>query len=170
MGLKDTYKERKMKKGFTLIELLVVVLIIGILSAVALPQYQVAVLKSRTTELFTNVKSIAQAAEIYYMENGSWPTDLTTLSISFEGTLYAGDTNGANSAVITSKGIIYSLDMEDNKIDGQIVETGLRIAYDVKTKEFFCFADPSMELPNKVCKSLGGSFYSESYGWKRYKI
>ncbi|WP_428053825.1 type IV pilin protein [Candidatus Avelusimicrobium facis] len=57
--------------GFTLIELLVVVLIIGILSAIALPQYQKAVTKARFAEAFTNLKVMAEAIKRCELENGT---------------------------------------------------------------------------------------------------
>ena len=58
-----------MKKGFTLIELLVVVLIIGILSSVALPQYTKAVKKSRVATLTPILKSMIEAGEAYLLAN-----------------------------------------------------------------------------------------------------
>ena len=67
--------------GFTLIELLVVVLIIGILSAVALPQYQKAVVKARFAEAMVNLKSLAQAHKVCYLEKGEVCL-LSELSIS----------------------------------------------------------------------------------------
>ena len=74
------------KNGFTLIELLVVVLIIGILAAIAVPQYPKAVLKSRFVGAMVACDSLFHAAERYRLANNVWPSRLDELDIEMPGT------------------------------------------------------------------------------------
>mgnify|MGYP004589426731 CR=1 FL=1 len=79
-GMTSDWGGRTASAGFTLIELLVVVLIIGILAAVAVPQYTKAVEKSRAAGVIQKVKSLQNAVDMYLLAN-DWPTvQFTNLS------------------------------------------------------------------------------------------
>ena len=68
-------------------ELLIVVLIVGILSAMALPLYNKAVMKSRYSTLMPLTKAISEANEAYYLEHGEYATELADLTVKTDNDL-----------------------------------------------------------------------------------
>jgi len=158
-------------KGFTLIELLVVVLIIGILSAVALPQYQKAVTKSRMTQLSTAVNSIAQAEQRFFLANDTYTADRDNLDIEFAG---------SEETFPTQK---YSLKIKNGAcgLEGVFntsvypwvychltTTPSILLGYRLKTRvKICCNYTPSNALGNKLCQQeTQTTTPTESSGWR----
>lgn len=81
-------KKQRIHEGFTLIELLVVVIIIGILSAIALPNLLGQTGKARETEAKNSLGSIGVAQQTYFFERGTFADALTKLDITLESKYY----------------------------------------------------------------------------------
>ena len=146
----------KQKRGFTLIELLVVVLIIAILAVVALPQYQKAVLKSRTVQLQTLADALRDAQRVYYLAHGAYAEKFEDLDID----LPAGATitpYGTNSEQADwPNGMKAFVQMSSRFCYVRDTKKGIGIISFLKTNRHRCVS--YYEIGDQVCESLGGVF------------
>lgn len=160
--------------GFTLIELLVVVLIIGILAAAALPQYEVAVRKSRAANILSLLRTIKDAEERHYLAAGSYTLDFDALDIQLPASCRV-ENNGAN-CTINGRKVSYILSSANFnhpnyymviaresdpflqwqwQLDRAGVLPGKRI----------CFPRDTDEQGKKLCVSMGGTPCGAYAGW-----
>ena len=154
-------KDVKKIEGFTLIELLVVVLIIGILAAVALPQYNKAAVKARAAEAKQMLASLEQAAAVYAISNGTnssnilpdldW--DITSLDCENEDySDYCCSDNFCYNAFFNEGIYIGAISIKDPFYNLNIIHRS-----DLDVKE--CMFASTDKLAESVCKSF------ESDGW-----
>ena len=151
--------------AFTLIELLVVVLIIGILAAVALPQYKVAVEKARATEAITILKSVKEAQERYYLANGQYSSSFDELDISLPGTVLSSSrikSPGGWDVYINNP--IYSYAENKSKTNTLLFYNTQQDLYTWLSNARQCYAKQNNTVANQVCKSMGGKNPIDSTG------
>ncbi len=175
-------KKSMQYQGFAFIEMLVVVIVVGILSAIALPMYQKAILKSKMAQLSAIMQTLKEAEELYWLHNGCYTGAFADLDISMSG-IYVSTND---------PGFIYVGDNKDMRVDlfadyprwittlnspGALLEgtvgnkTGKRVGiilylnHSAYPNQRFCRGD------EKKCKILGGQPTSiRPFSWTLWKL
>ncbi|MBR2082008.1 MAG: prepilin-type N-terminal cleavage/methylation domain-containing protein [Elusimicrobiaceae bacterium] len=151
---------QKNNTGFTLIELLVVVLIIGILVAVALPQYQIAVKKATLSKYMGLVSSLKEAEEIYYLSNGEYTYNLDDLDTEFPFASHCVRTNQsqidcAEMRVMIGKGNVQAGDQTIRYVQFFSDPSDTATLYGIFHKgDIGCYARGNIAIT--ACRNLGG--------------
>ena len=150
------------------------VLIIGILAAIAFPQYQVAVLKTRYSQLMIMGDAIRRAQDAYYLVHGKYSLKINDLDITIPGDCPLSDSGGT----IYCPNFYCTVNDGSGKVDNGYVycrvnSQGASIYYQIanlrKSTIRRCFTSPT-EIGKKVCESFGGRspYVNSSNGYWYY--
>lgn len=143
------------KQGFTLIELLVVVLIIGVLAAMALPQYRVAVGMSRASTMYAFMRGVDQAQQAFYMANNRYATTFDSLSVGIP----PGFTKTDERTIRKDRMACWIMTKHGNaEISIKCSEgiTGVVLEKYHNQNYYLCWAGANKELNKQICRSLSG--------------
>jgi len=146
-----------MKKGFTLIELLVVVLIIGILSAMALPQYTKAVEKSRSAEAQMMIRDLTLAIDRYVLANGFEAKSAAELEAALDIEPASSQTfawKGTNTKCTATQCDVEVTQTKGNHFKLKATKTSSATSW-TKT----CSAKSGDDVGSAICSSLSSNGY-----------
>ena len=155
-GRSYAYSPACKQAGFTLIELLVVVLIIGILAAVALPQYRLAVEKSRAMQAVTFLKAWKDAEEIYYMANGVYAEEFEALGMVPPQNI--DEFFMVNNVQEAAYGRFALQHREHNYLliySGDYRTTSADIPPEVLSGALYCYSLQADDTGRRLCRALG---------------
>lgn len=145
-------KRQTKQKGFTLIELMIVVAVIGVLSAIAIPQYQKYVAKAEVAAALSTMTGVKTNVEAYTVEYGAFPSAALSAAIGVPSNIPQG-TIALSPAASSAGNIIFTF--AASEVSAELHSKKFQLARDVDGG-WSCVASGSSSVEGsllpKTCK------------------